>query len=236
MINKLTHAVLLIWAGVHYVQTDYKGSRRQEAMAWMRTFPARVRAWWPRLYRAYRYSKNAGSTGAKHKLGVALGRRTAATQEKEPERYIGKRRAPRGYRPATAVVAEPFLPPDPYAAVRTWMYSNNELVMNAKEGPHEYVTPRSSVMGRNPYTASPDTRGTEPVLTREGRGNHRRHNGVYRRRRVQWAAEGLQARIEAVYDLVQEGLPEQRNPGRHARSGLWRLPVFARRSELATTL
>lgn len=214
MINKLTYAVLLIWAGVHYVQTDYKGSRRQEAMTWMRTFPARVRAWWPRLYRAYRYSKNAGSTGAKHKLGVALGRRTAAVQEKEPERYIGKRRAPRGYRPATAVVAEPFLPPDPYAAVRNWMNSNNELVMNAKEGPHEYVTPRSSVMGRNPYTASPDTRGTEPVLTREGRGNYNGSVRSHRRRRPEWAAERLQARVEAVFDLVSESVTPARRRGK----------------------
>lgn len=220
MINKFTYAVLLVWAGIQFVHNDYQGSRRQAAMAWLSDFPARVKAWWPRLRKAHAYSKSA-----KHRRGVSR----VSMQEKEPERYIGKRRAPRGYQPSSRVNVEPFLPPDPYAVVRR----NVQLMINALEGSNEHLTP---VLGRNQNAAGTHHRTAESMRTRQSGGGHRRHNGVYRRRGVQRSTLGLQTRIEALYDLVQEGLPEERKPGRHARPRLWRLSRFTRRGEFAPTL
>lgn len=193
--------------------------------------------WLPRLVRAYWYSLTKRPCHkfrrAQRLIPHMRQARLFVHRDKVPEKYIGKRRRPRGWKPTTVETIDPFLPPDPHADFLAAIRRNTVLIMTGQEGPHAYVDHLASVVGRNPFTPGAYSRSAESVLPRQGSGDHHGHYQPNRRRRVQWAAEGLSARVKALHDLVQEGLPEDRRSASGTGSGLRRLSVYTRGGECA---
>lgn len=213
------------------IERYYRGTRLAAILAFLVMLPYRlVRAYWYSMTGRSRHRFRRAQRLVPHMRQARL----FVHRDKVPERYIGKRRRPRGWTLPT-VDSAPLLPSDPHVAFLAAIRRNTDLIMTGQEGPHAYVNTTASVLGRNPYQTGPYPRAAESLLQGQGSGDHHGHYQPNRRRRVQWATEGLSARIKALHDLVQEGMPEDRRSDAGTGSGLRRLSLHSRRSERAAT-